>query len=114
MHFFGDPSFPKRNLRAAGLILALMSFEIGTTLNRVMLKHGPPLDYLFLALYVALLFVAVRMFQLGLASVPADPGEQLLNQSGGRSTMYWIRRLVLWAVIIITPVLVIQYCAGAR
>jgi hypothetical protein len=113
MHFFGDPSFPKRNLRAAGLLLALMSFEAGTTVNRVLSNRGALLDYFLFAIFVALLFVAVRMFQLGLAAVPADPGEQPLSQNGG-TTMHWIRRLVFWAVIVITPVLVIQYCSGAR
>ena len=81
MHLFGDPNFPRRNLTGGAILLALSSFLFGTTLERLIWNHAPPVDYVFLALWAVLLFAAIKIFRLGLASVPPDPNQRL-NQPG--------------------------------
>ena len=76
MHLLGDPNFPRRNLTAGAICLALSSFLFGTTLERLIWNIAPPVDYIFLALWVGLFFAATKAFRLGLDSVPPDPKNQ--------------------------------------
>jgi hypothetical protein len=117
MQLFGDPSFPKKNLTAGAFVLAFSSYEIGTSIERLIWSTGVgPVDYVFLVFWIGLLFVGIKTFRVGLASVPPDPGDQGLNQRGldQRAPGYWIRRAIFWIVIIIAPVAIIQFCARAR
>ena len=84
MHLFGDPNLPKRNLTAGAIVLALSSFQVGTTAERLIWATNtlPRVDYFFLVLWVVLVFAAIKMFRVGLASVPPDPKDQRLNQRG--------------------------------
>jgi hypothetical protein len=83
MHLFGDPNFPKRNLTVGALILALSSSQFGTTAERLIwAANADRVDYFFLVLWVVLLFAAIKIFRVGLASVPPDPTNQRLNQPG--------------------------------
>jgi hypothetical protein len=83
MHLFGDPNFPKRNLTAGALILAVSSSQLGTTAERLIwAANADRFDYFFLVLWVVLLFAAIKTFRVGLASLPPDPTNQRLNQPG--------------------------------
>ena len=82
MHLFGDPNFPKRNLKGGAIVLALSSFQVGTTIERVIWTDAPRVDYFFLVLWVGLFFGAIKMFRVGLASMPPDPKHQPLNRRG--------------------------------
>ncbi len=73
MHLFGNPSFPKRNLRGAAIMLTLLSFLFGTTLERLIWNHGTRVEYIFLVLWVGLLFTTRKAFLLALDSLPPDP-----------------------------------------
>ena len=74
MHLFGDPNFPKRNLKGGAIVLALASYQGGTRIEQLIGTDAPRvIDYLFLLLWVGLFFGAIKMFRLGLASVPPDP-----------------------------------------
>jgi hypothetical protein len=117
MHLFGDPIFPKKNLTAGAFVLAFSSFEIGSSIERLIWSRDVwPVDYVFLVWWVGLLFVGIKTFRLGLASVPPDPNDQGLNQRGldQRTSGYWIRRVLFWIVLITAPVAIIQFCARAR
>lgn len=107
MHLFGDPIFPKKNLRAGAFILAFSSFQVGTSIERLILSNASPVDYVFLVWWVGVLFVAIKTFRLGLASVPPDPNERALDL---RAPGFWIRRVLFWIVIVIAPVAIIQFC----
>jgi hypothetical protein len=80
MHLFGDPNFPKRNLTGGAVLLALSSVQFGTTVERLIWSNGPRVDYFFLVAWVGLLFAAIKIFRLALASVPSDPKDQRTNQ----------------------------------
>ena len=81
MHLFGDPDLPKRNLTAGAILLTLSSFQVGTTVERLIwAANASRVDYFFLALWVGLLFGAITIFRAALASVPPDPTDQRLNQ----------------------------------
>jgi hypothetical protein len=81
MHLFGNPSLPKRNLTAGAILLALSSFELGTTGERLIwATNASRVDYFFLVLWAVLVFAAVITFRVGLNSVPPDPKDQRLNQ----------------------------------
>jgi hypothetical protein len=83
MHLFGDPNFPKRNLTAGAIILALSSSQFGTTAERLIwAANADRVDYFFLVLWVVLLLAAVKIFRVGLASVPPDPTNRRLSQPG--------------------------------
>ena len=112
MHLFGDPIFPKKNLTASAIMLAFSSFQVGTSVERLIWTNAPPMDYVFLVLWVGLLFVAIKTFRVGLASVPPDPNQRL-SQHGldQRAPGFWIRRVLFWIVIITAPVAIIQFCA---
>jgi len=114
MHPFGDPGFPKKNLTVGAFILAFSSYQVGASVERLILSKVWPVDYVFLALWVGLLFVAIKTFRVGLASVPPDPN-QGLNQRGlvQRTSGYWLRRVLFWIVIVTAPIAIIQFCARA-
>jgi hypothetical protein len=83
MHLFGDPNLPKRNLTAGAILLALSSFQVGTTVERLIwAPNTSRVDYFFLALWIGLLFAAIKTFRLALASVRPDPKDQRLNELG--------------------------------
>jgi hypothetical protein len=113
MHPFGDPGFPKKNLTAGAFILAFSSYQVGASVERLIWSKVWPVDYVFLALWVGLLFVAIKMFRVGLAAVPPDPNDQGLNQRAldQRTPGYWIRRVLFWIVLVTAPVAIIQFCA---
>ena len=112
MQLFGDPIFPKKTLTVGAIALAFSSYQIGTSIERLIWSTDVwPVDYVFLVVWVGLLFVGVKTFRVGLASVPPDPGDQGLNQ---RTSGFWIRRALFWIVIVIAPVAIIQFCARAR
>jgi hypothetical protein len=113
MHLFGDPIFPKKNLMAGAFILAFSSFEVGSSIERLIWSNAHPVDYVFLVWWVGLLFVAIKTFRLGLASVPPDPNDQRSNQRGLdlRAPGFWIRRVLFWIAIVTVPVAIIQFCA---
>ena len=115
MHPFGDPGFPKKNLTAGAFILAFSSYQVGASVERLIWSKVWPVDYVFLALWVGLLFVAIKTFRVGLASVPPDPDNQGLNQRAldQRTAGYWLRRVIFWLVLVTAPVAVIQFCARA-
>jgi len=70
MHMFGDPNLPKRNLTAGGILLALSSFQVGTMVERLIwAANTSRVDYLFLVVWIGLLFGAIKIFRLALASV---------------------------------------------
>jgi hypothetical protein len=77
MHLFGDPNFPRRNLTGSAILLAISSSQIGSGLER---SDAGAVDYVFLVLWVVLLFAGIKMFRVGLASVPPDPKNMRLNQ----------------------------------
>jgi hypothetical protein len=79
MHLFGDPTFPKKNLTAASILLALSSFQFGAMVERLIWTNAPPVDYAFLVIWVVLFFAAIKMFRVGLAAVPPDPKNLRLN-----------------------------------
>lgn len=81
MHLFGDPNFPRRNLSGGAILLALSSFLFGTTLEKLIWDHARPVDYVFLVLWPVILLGAIKVFRLGLASVPPDP-DRRVNQPG--------------------------------
>jgi hypothetical protein len=117
MHLFGDPIFPKKNLTVGAFALAFSSYEIGTSIERLIWSTDVgPVDYVFLVFWIGLLFVGIKTFRLGLASVPPDPGDEGLNQRrlDQRTLGYWIPRVIFWIVIVIAPVAIIQFCARAR
>ena len=112
MQLFGDPTFPKKNLTAGAIALAFSSYQIGTSIERLIWSPDVgPVDYVFLVFWIGLLFVGIKTFRVGLASVPPDPGDQGLNQ---RTSGYWISRGVFWLVLVLVPVAIIQFCARAR
>ena len=111
MHRFGDPSFPRRNLIAGALLLALSAVQFGSTVERIIWIHVTWVDYVFLVIWVALFFAGLKTFRVGLASVPPDPGDPRLNQRGPRGPGYWISRVLFWIVLIITPIAIIQFFA---
>lgn len=83
MHLFGDPNFPKRNLNAGAIVLALSSFQAGSTLEGLIWADNTTrVDYIFLVFWVGLLFAAIKQFRVGLTSLPPDPNNQRLNHRG--------------------------------
>ena len=83
MHLFGDPNLPRRNLTGGATLLALSSFQVGTTVERLIwATNTSRVDYFYLALCIGLLFVGTRIFRRALASVPPDPKDQRLNRIG--------------------------------
>jgi hypothetical protein len=83
MHLFGDPNLPKRNLTVGAILLALSSSQISTTGERLIwATNTSRVDYFFLVLWAVLLFAAIKIFRVGLSSVPPDPKDQRLNQPG--------------------------------
>jgi hypothetical protein len=82
VHLFGDPNFPKRNLKGGAIVLAPSSFQVGTTIESVIWTEAQGIDYSFLLLWVGLFFGAIKMFRMGLASMPPDPKHQPLNHRG--------------------------------
>ena len=79
MHLFGDPTFPKKNLKAASIFLALSSFQFGAMVERLIWTNARPVDYVFLVIWVVLFFAAIKMFRVALAAVPSDPKNLGLN-----------------------------------
>ncbi len=85
MYLFGDPSFPKRNLTTGAFLLTLTSFQFGSMVERLIwAKNTSRVDYVFLVLWIGLLFAAIKIFRLGLASVPPDRNQRL-NKPGSNS-----------------------------
>ena len=59
------------------------SFKFGAAVERLIwATNTSRVDYIFLVLWVVLLFVGIKIFRLGLASVPPDPKDQRLNPRG--------------------------------
>jgi uncharacterized membrane protein YidH (DUF202 family) len=108
MHLFGDPTFPKKNIVGGSLIMAVAGFEFGTFVQRAIQSRGDRVGYVMLLLVLALFFIGIKTFRLGLAFVPWDPGDQQTNR-GQRTTVDWIVLLVFWIVIIVAPVAIIQF-----
>ena len=79
MHFFANPSLPKKNLIAGAILLTLSAFLIGGSVERIIWTDTASLDYAFVVLWVVVAFVAIKIFRQGLASVPPDPKNQHLN-----------------------------------
>lgn len=111
MHWFGDPSFPRRDLITGALLLTVSALQVGATVERIIWSHVTWVDCVFLVLWVALFFVGLKTFRMGLASVPPDPGDRGLNQREPRGPGYWIVRVIFWMVLIITPIAIIQFSA---
>jgi hypothetical protein len=71
---FGNHSSPRRNLTTGGILLVVSSFSFGTTGERLIWATRTSwVDYIFLALWGLLLLTGIKIFRLGLASVPPDP-----------------------------------------
>ena len=82
MHLVADPTFPKKNLTTGAFLLTLSSYQLGSTAERLIWANNTSsVDYFFLVLSIGLLFVAIKIFWLGLASVPPDRN-QPLNKPG--------------------------------
>jgi len=111
MHRFADPSFPRRNLTLGGLLLTVSALQFGSTVERIIWLHVTWVDYAFLVLWVALFFIALKTFRVGLAAVPADPRTLVLNQRATPGPGYWIVRVIFWILIIITPIVIVQFSA---
>jgi hypothetical protein len=111
MRLFADPSFPRRNLTFGALLLTVSALQFGSTVERIVWLHVTWVDYVFLVLWVALFFVALKAFRVGLASVPPDPGTLVLNERDPRGPGYWIVRVIFWIVLIVTPIVIIQFSA---
>jgi hypothetical protein len=79
MHPIGDPTFPKKTLTAASILLALSSFQFGRLVERVIWTNARPLDYVFLVICAVLFFGAIKMFRVALVAVPPDPKNLRLN-----------------------------------
>ena len=86
MHLFGDPSLPKRNLTTGAILLSLSSFQVGTTVERLIWATDTSrIDYFFLALWIGLLFAGIKIFRRALASVPPDPKDPRLTNLGSNN-----------------------------
>jgi len=48
-------------------------------IERLIWSNGSGADYFFLVLWVGFLLARIRIFRLGLASVPPDPNSERLN-----------------------------------
>jgi hypothetical protein len=85
MHLFGDPTFPKKNLTMGAFLLTLSSFQFGSMVERLIWANNTSrIDFIFLVLWIGLLLAAIKIFRLGLASVPPDRNQRL-NKPGSNS-----------------------------
>ena len=73
MHLFGEPDSSKKDLWGGAVLLALSTFALGMTVNELFSRPATSTDYINLVVWVAMIFVAVSQFRLGLASIPKRP-----------------------------------------
>jgi hypothetical protein len=70
MHLFGESGSPRRDLWGGAVLLALSAFELGMTVKELFSRSATTTDYINVVVWVAMLFIAVSQFRVGLASVP--------------------------------------------
>ena len=70
MHLFGEPASPRKDLWGGTVLMALSSFALGMAVNELFARSPAGTDYINLVVWIALLFIAVSQFRLGLAYVP--------------------------------------------
>jgi len=81
MHLFGDPNLPKRNLVEGATLLVLSSFQVGTTVERLIWSsYTSRVDYFFLALMIGVLLAGTKIFRRALGSLPPDPRDKRPNE----------------------------------
>jgi len=82
MHLYGEPDSPRKDLWGGAVLLALSSFALGMAVNELFATSATGTDYINLVAWIAMLFIAVSQFRLGLASVPKRQDENDHQQHG--------------------------------
>jgi hypothetical protein len=82
MHLFGEPNSPRKDLWGGAGLLALSSFALGMAVDELFSRPPSSTDYINLAVWIAMLFIAVSQFRHGLDSVPKDLGKDDYKQRG--------------------------------
>jgi hypothetical protein len=63
----------KNNLVGGAILLALSSYSVGADVERLIwATNVSPIDYIFLLFFGGMLFAAIKIFRMGLASTSAD------------------------------------------
>jgi len=79
MRLFGDPRYPRRNLRVAALLLALTWFRVGGILEHTFTPESTTKDYIALTIWLALALLTVAYVRRSLAALPVDPQQDGSN-----------------------------------
>jgi hypothetical protein len=83
MQLFRDPVSPRKNLTSGVIALAFSSYQIGASIERLIWSTDvSPVNYIFLVMWVGVLYVGIKAFRLGLASVPADILDRGCDRAG--------------------------------
>ncbi len=82
MRLFGDPKYPRRNIGSGALLLALTSFQVGNTYERIFTPAASRYDYVDFAIWLVLAVLAVIDVRLGIAALPPDPRDQGAKPTG--------------------------------